>query len=266
MRARNSMDVPEPPKRIVIFGVPFSAVGEQEAADYVMACGKVGVGGVVLAANTDVVRICAAQPEVRGYFERATIVTPDGMPIMWAARLQGQPLVVRLPTSNLIQTATASAAAEGISVYFLGGNEGVAEAAADHYRKLYPHLKVAGTYCPPFGFEKSAEEMGKIRAALHGSKPNLVFVGLGVPKQERLIELLRSELPGTWFMATGISFSYAAGELKQAPRWLQGFGLEWLFRLCQEPRRLFKRYILQDLPFLFPLFASAIRTRRAHRE
>ena len=259
------MPIPNPPPQVTILGIPFSAVGEQEAADYIISCIKAGGGGVLLAANTDVVRICTEKPEVRRHFEEATIVTPDGMPIMWAARLQGQPLVQRLPTSNLIQTSTAAAAKAGVSVFFLGGNEGVAQAAADHYSKLYPDLKVAGACCPPFGFEKSDDEMRKIRDALRASPPNLVYVGLGVPKQERLIEALREEFAATWFMATGISFSYAAGELKQAPRWLQALGLEWFFRMCQEPRRLFKRYIVQDLPFLFPLFASAIKARRSQR-
>ncbi|HLK15892.1 MAG TPA: WecB/TagA/CpsF family glycosyltransferase [Fimbriimonadaceae bacterium] len=254
-----------PPPRVTIRGVPFSRVGEREAADYILACVKAGVGGVVLAANTDVLRICDQKPEVRAHFERATIVTPDGMPIMWAAKLQGQPLVERLPTSNLILTMIQAAEESDVSVFLLGGNEGVAEAAAERYRQLHPNLKVTGSHCPPFGFESSEAEMAKIREALRESEPDVVFVGLGVPKQERLIEALRGEFPATWFMATGISFSYAAGELKQAPRWLQALGLEWFFRLCQEPRRLFRRYILQDLPFLFPLLSEALRSRRRAR-
>ena len=257
---------PTPPTRVHLKGVPFSRVGEAEAAAYIVNASKAGFGGVVLAANTDVLRICDEKPEVRAYFERATIVTPDGMPIIWASKVQGEPLTERLPTSNLIHTMTEAAAKAGVSVYFLGGNEGVAAAAAERYRKLHPELQVAGSYCPPFGYEKSDDEMTKIRDALRDGHPDVVYVGLGVPKQERLIEALRDQFPKTWFMATGISFSYAAGELKQAPRWLQALGLEWFFRMCQEPRRLFKRYILQDLPFLFPLFASAIKSRRARRK
>lgn len=233
-----------------------------EAADYIVRCIKAGRGGVVLAANTDVLRICDEKPDVREHFQRADIVTPDGMPIMWASKLQGQPLTERLPTSNLIHTMTETAARSGVSVFFLGGNDGVAAAAAQHYAKLHPELRVAGSHCPPFGYEKSAEEMGKIRGSLQAAQPDVVYVGLGVPKQERLIDDLRDEFPKTWFMATGISFSYAAGELKQAPRWLQAMGMEWFFRMCQEPRRLFKRYILQDLPFLFPLLGSALRQRK----
>lgn len=256
---------PSPPPRVVIKGVPFSRVGEVEAANYIVQAIRAGAGGIVLAANTDVLRICDAKPEVRSHFERADIVTPDGMPIMWASRIQGEPLVERLPTSNLIHTMTEAAAQGGVSVFFLGGNEGVAEAAGAHYAKLHPGLKVAGAYCPPFGFESSEAEMEKIREALQTGAPDLVYVGLGVPKQERLIEALRPDFPKTWFMATGISFSYAAGELKQAPRWLQALGMEWFFRLCQEPRRLFRRYILQDLPFLVPLMRSALSRRRERR-
>ena len=113
----------------------------------------------------------------------------------------------------------------------------------------YPGLKVAGTYCPPVGFEQSKRIMGELRDALAASGADIVYVALGSPKQERLIALLRTALPSAWWLGVGNSFSFLCGHVRRAPRWMQRVGLEWLHRLCQEPRRLFRRYIIVGVPF-----------------
>jgi N-acetylglucosaminyldiphosphoundecaprenol N-acetyl-beta-D-mannosaminyltransferase len=123
---------------------------------------------------------------------------------------------------------------------------------------------VAGTLCPPVGFDKDPDSLEHITTTLAEAAPDIVFVALGFPKQERLIAELRPRMPGTWFMPCGISFSMVAGEFPRAPRLVQSLGLEWLHRLAQEPQRLYRRYIVQGIPFLFALLASslAVRLRR----
>ena len=125
----------------------------------------------------------------------------------------------------------------------------------------YPGLRVAGTLSPPFGFEASPEWHERIERALRDAAPDIVYVGLGFPKQERLIVSLRRGFPDTWFVSCGISFSFVSGEIHRAPLLVQRLGLEWMHRLLQEPRRLFRRYLVQGPPFLAELLWSALRAR-----
>src|SRR5437763_1204962 len=112
-----------------------------------------------------------------------------------------------------------------------------------------PELKIVGTYCPRRGFQDDAERMRELTRAVVSAKPDIVFVALGSPKQERLIERLRDRLPGAWWLGVGISFSFLAGNVRRAPHWMRTLGMEWMHRLVQEPVRLFKRYLLQGIPF-----------------
>jgi N-acetylglucosaminyldiphosphoundecaprenol N-acetyl-beta-D-mannosaminyltransferase len=183
------------------------------------------------------------------------------MPLLWASRLQGTPLPERVAGSELIYTLTAAAAEAGRSVFLLGGNPGAAERAGEELRRRNPTLKLAGTRCPPFGFEKDSASVDEITGALEAARPDVVFVCLGFPKQERLIERIRARLPTAWFLGVGISLSFVCGDIRRAPRWMQRIGLEWVHRLAQEPTRLFRRYVLHDIPFAFRLIVSAAGKR-----
>src|SRR5205814_6808681 len=130
---------------------------------------------------------------------------------------------------------------------------------AEELARKNPGLRLAGTYSPPFGFDKSNAEMAKITQMLADTNPDIIYVGLGFPKQERLIEKLRPALPRAWFLGIGISFSFVAGEAKRAPLWLQRRGLEWLDRLWQEPGRLPKRLLVHGIPFAARPLAGVLR-------
>ena len=160
------------------------------------------------------------------------------MPLVWASRLQRTPLPERVAGSNLIWSLTAAAAIAGKSVFLLGGMPGTAEKTGKEFQKQFPTFVLAGTYFPPFGFEKDPAEMKKMMDALAAAKPDIIYVALGSPKQEQLIARARAILPAAWWLGVGISFSFIAGEVNRAPRWMQSCGLEWLHRLAQEPRRL----------------------------
>jgi len=195
----------------------------------------------------------------------ARLVVADGMPLIWASRLRGSPLPERVAGSNLIWTLTAAAARKGAAIFLLGGNPGAAEACAERMRAEYPDVQIAGLMTPPRGFENDERAIEEILATLRASAPDIVYVALGFPKQEQLALRLAPHVPTTWFVGVGISFSFVAGEVRRAPRWMQVTGLEWVHRLVQEPRRLFRRYLVEGLPFAARLFAHALRSRAGRR-
>jgi N-acetylglucosaminyldiphosphoundecaprenol N-acetyl-beta-D-mannosaminyltransferase len=246
---------------VELLGIRLDEVSERDTVQRVLDSWREGSGGWVCPVNLDVLRQLSDSPEFRSLVEDADFLVADGMPLVWASHLQGQPLPERVAGSSLIETLPRAAAATGATVYLLGGNPGAADRAAERLRAINPTLRVAGVLCPPVGFERDERELESIEAALLQARPDIVFVGLGFPKQERLIRRLRPLLPRAWFVSCGISLSFISGDITRAPRWVQRAGLEWLHRLVQEPRRLFRRYVVQGLPFLVQVAAHALRNR-----
>ena len=229
-----------------------------------------GSGGTIVTPNIDICRRTDRDPSTRGLVESASIVVPDGIPLLWAARLAGLPLVQRIAGADLIFSLSEAAAANSWPIYVLGGlpgeegNPGAAELAAGRLAARYDGLKIAGAYSPPFPFDAKAGNVDDIRCALVQAQPKIVFVGLGFPKQERLIARICADLPGTWFVACGAAIPIAAGQLNRAHPMIQRLGLEWLHRLVNEPRRLAKRYLVHDLPYaIWLLFNSALHRNEA---
>jgi len=246
-------------------GLELAGLTEAETTSFVFRSLDDRHGGWICPVNLDVLRQVVESAELRALVESADIVVADGMPLLWAARMQGTPLPERVAGSSLIMTLCAESARHGRSVYFLGGNEGTAYAAGVRMQETLPGFRLAGWCCPPFGFERSTGQMERIIADVRSAEPDVVFVGLGFPKQDRLIAELRGTLPSTWFMSCGISFSFLIGEVRRAPPILQALGLEWAHRLAQEPSRLAHRYLVHGLPFAAKLAASSARRRRADR-
>ncbi|MEO0321476.1 MAG: WecB/TagA/CpsF family glycosyltransferase [Myxococcota bacterium] len=247
---------------ITLQGFRFAAATETRCVAAILAELAERRGGWVITPNLDILRQAASSKEVAGMLREADLLVPDGMPLVWASWLQGTPVPERVAGSHLVGSLSRGCAREGRSVFLLGGSEGAAEAAAEVLRQRNPRLDVRGTHCPAFGFEKDAAAMEAMRAQLRASGADVVFVALGFPKQERLIRELRAELPEAWWLGVGISFSYLAGDVAQAPGWMQQLGLEWVHRLSQEPKRLAERYLVHDLPFAFRLLGDAARARR----
>jgi N-acetylglucosaminyldiphosphoundecaprenol N-acetyl-beta-D-mannosaminyltransferase len=147
------------------------------------------------------------------------------------------------------------------SIFLLGGNPGTAERAAEELARYAPGVRIVGTMCPPFGFEADRVCLDRIAQNVRDAGPQIVFVGLGFPKQERLIAYLRQTMPHVWFVPCGVSFSFVAGEFQRAPKIVQRLGLEWVFRLIQEPRRLYRRYVLHGVPFAIRLLVGSLVQR-----
>ena len=248
-------------RQVIIGNVAFHHITEAETCRQIAESLARGQGGFMVTANLDHLLRCNRHPKYLDLVRKADLVVADGMPLIWASRIQGTPLPERVAGSSLCLSLAEAISASGRSIFLLGGNPGVAERAANVLAQRFPGLIIAGTYCPPFGFEKIPAEIDRIRSLIRETMPHAVYVALGSPKQEELIDLLRVEFPATWWMGIGISLSFITGEVQRAPKWVQSLGLEWTHRLFQEPKRLARRYLIEGVPFALWLLASSATKR-----
>jgi N-acetylglucosaminyldiphosphoundecaprenol N-acetyl-beta-D-mannosaminyltransferase len=264
---RESVTSPRRPERreaTTIMGLPFDRLDHPTLIRLFLDGVRERNGGWIVTPNLDILRQFTRCADSRRLILSASHRVADGQPIVWASRLAGGRVPGRVAGSDLVFSLPEAAARAGLSVFLLGGNPGVAAAAAARLGARCPELEPVGSYCPPYGFEDDPAELVKIKRALTAARPALVLVGLGFPKQERLIYLLRPQMPEAWFVGVGISLSFLAGDQPRAPAVLQRLGLEWLHRLLHEPRRLFKRYVVHGLPFVLRLFSWALVNGRRH--
>ncbi|WP_436761726.1 WecB/TagA/CpsF family glycosyltransferase [Streptosporangium sp. V21-05] len=245
-------------RRVHVAGVAIDPMTESEVVDHVVAALKRGEGGHLVTPNVDISRAVARDPRARRFVERADLAVADGMPLVWAARLLGTPLPGRVTGADLIWSLSEAAAFYRHPVYLLGGPRGTAARAARELVSRHPKLTIAGVGTPPYGFEDDPGSYARVRDAVIAAAPRLVFVGLGFPRQERLIASLRRDLPGTWFVGCGSAIAFAAGTVRRAPGWMRRGGLEWVFRLTREPGRLARRYLVDDLPYALRLLTVSL--------
>lgn len=249
----------QPPIRLL--GVELDAVTLSGAIDRIGGALAAGQGGWVITPNLDILRRLVREKDAASLCAGTTLRLADGMPLVWASRLRGTPLPERVAGSDLIWGLCQRAAADGRTVFLLGGNPGSADAAAAELIRRSPGLRVVGTECPPMGFEQDTGYLPLLRERLARVSPDIVFVGLGFPKQERLIAQLRPGLPGAWFLGVGVTFSFVSGQIRRAPNWMRVTGLEWVHRLAQEPGRLAKRYLVHGVPFGVVLLVASMLER-----
>lgn len=248
---------------VELMGLPLLSFTEGDTVAAIVADARRGHGGWLCPVNLDVLRQVQHSEDLRALVERADMRVADGMPLVTASRLRGTPLPERVAGSSVVVQLTEVAAAEGLTVHLIGGAPGVARRAAERLVAAWPALRVVGTACPPEGFERDVAQLDAIEAELRLAAPNLIYVGLGFPKQERFIERILPALPEAWFVSCGAGLSFLSGDASRAPEWMQRGGLEWLHRLGHEPRRLFRRYVVQGIPFAIQLHLRALRERTA---
>ncbi|MAT47615.1 MAG: glycosyltransferase [Verrucomicrobiaceae bacterium] len=244
--------------RVNVLGVGISALNmrlavEQalEGADRSDFSGYITVSGVhgVMESHRDI--------DLRRIHNRSFLSTPDGMPMVWMAKWSGHQQVERVYGPDLMLEVVRSTAGTGRKHFFWGGNEGVAEELAERMRERFPGTEVAGTCCPPFR-PLSDPEQDELAERLKETRPHFFWVGLSTPKQERFMhdflarnpELCRGWGHGLVMFGVGAAFDFHTGRVRQAPGLMQRCGLEWLFRLCCEPRRLWRRYAINNTAFL----------------
>ena len=212
--------------------------------------------------NVDVLMLTRSDLELKHICQAADFVLADGMPIVWLSRLLGRGLPERVTGADLLPEICKAASETGETVFFVGGLDGATESAAQSLRRRFSGLQIGGTLCPPFGFEHDQIECERLVRAVNAVKPNILFVGLGAPKQEKWLWRFRDELDFGVAISVGAAFDFEAGLIHRAPKAFQILGCEWVWRLVHEPRRLWKRYILRDLQFL-GIAIRAIRECRA---
>jgi len=217
--------------------------------------------GYICTPNVDHVVLYQTHADFRASYRDAFLILPDGVPIIWASRLIGKRLRRKISGSDLIYSLNEHAARKGHTVFFLGAAEGVAEKAATLLAKRYPGLKVAGCYSPPPGFEHDPQENDKVIQLLREAAPDICYVALGTPKQCIWNWRHHRGAGVPVLVGVGGSFDFVTGRQKRAPRWLQSMGLEWFWRLCRDPRRLWRRYLVRDMRFV-PLVWREVRKNR----
>jgi len=231
----------------------------QEALDAIDYLIMKDCNAYVVTPNVDHIIQLERGGELVEVYKHANLILTDGKPLIWISKWYRTPIKEKISGSDLFPRLCALAAKKGYKMFFLGAAEGVAAKAAEKLKKKHHGLQVVGTYSPPFGFEKNEEEMNNIKKMIRVAKPHILIVGLGCPKQELFILHHREELGVPISLGLGASLDFEAGNIKRAPRWMADHGLEWLYRITQDPKRLAKRYLVDDRK----IFGLAIKYKKA---
>ena len=244
--------------------MPVDAVTLSEATERVVAALAEGRGGSVITPNLDIVRQYRRSRDLGPVFEGTELVVADGMPVVWALRIQGTPVPERITGTDMLWSLTAAADRQGASVLLGGGPPGSAARAADRLASVSPSLRVDAVACYEYPEQPLAEQLDTLADALVAAAPQIAYLGVPFEAQVLLMTRLRPRLPGTWFMGVGSSFEFLNGDRRRAPVWLQRLGLEWAHRLVLQPR-FWRRYLVQGLPFAASLGARVlvVRARKA---
>lgn len=226
---------------VPVLGVAVSRVNMRSAVERIGGWIEKRQASYVCVTGTHGVVECQRDPDLKRIHNDAGMVTPDGMPLVWLSHLAGYKEVERVCGRDLLQAVCGAGLAKGYRHYFYGGAEGVAERMVRHLRRQFPGLVVAGVCSPPFGVVSKERQQGLVEQ-INEARPDVVWVGLGAPKQERWMAQHRAQLSAPALIGVGAVFDFLAGDKPIAPLWLQRVGMEWMFRLAMEPRRLWKRY------------------------
>jgi N-acetylglucosaminyldiphosphoundecaprenol N-acetyl-beta-D-mannosaminyltransferase len=198
----------------------------------------------VVTPNVDHAVLLQENEGLRDSYRDADLILADGHPIVWASRLLRQPLPERVPGSELVPKLfdSSNQMDKTLKVFLLGAGPGVAETAAENMAASWPNVETVGLYSPPLGFEHDPEETKDILARIAAVQPDVLVVGLGAPKQEIWVHQHREQIQASMALCVGATIDFLAGEKRRAPVWMQRTGIEWLHRMCSEPKRLVKRY------------------------
>lgn len=207
---------------------------------------QINKNAYVVTPNVDHIVQLERGGELVEVYKNADLILTDGKPLIWISKWYGTPIKEKISGSDLFPLLCKMAAEKGYTMFFLGAAEGVAAKAAENLIKKYDGLDVVGTYSPPFGFEKDEAEMAKIEKMITKARPHILIVGLGCPKQELFILHNKDRLNVPISLGLGASLDFEAGNIKRAPKWMADHGLEWLYRITQDPKRLAKRYLVDD--------------------
>jgi N-acetylglucosaminyldiphosphoundecaprenol N-acetyl-beta-D-mannosaminyltransferase len=248
-------------ERINVLGVRVSAINMAEALSIID--GWIAYRQRHYVCITGVHGIMESQRDegLRRIHNGAGLVTPDGMPLVWLSRLHGHRQVERVYGPDLMLALSQHSLSPGYKHFFYGGGEGVPELLGNNLRRRFPGLRVVGCYSPPFRALSGAEDE-QITQTINEADPDIIWIGLSTPKQERWMAQHVARLTAPVLIGVGAAFDFHSGLKKQAPRWMQRSGLEWFFRLVTEPRRLWRRYLVNNPLFVLLVLQQALGLKR----
>ena len=235
-----------PLNRMKFMNTYLDNVTRDEAIAHIEQCIAECRIGHVITPNVDQIVRIEKDPYFKEICGHAELLLADGNPLLWIAKWYGTPIREKISGSDLVPALCEIAAQKGYSVFLLGAAPGVAQKAADRLRQELPDIRIAGVYSPPLGFEKDEAEMEKINRMLLDSHADMLFVGMGVPKQDIFIyeNMEKYRIPMSF--SIGGTIDFMAGEQQRAPKWMSEHGLEWFYRFLHSPRRMFRRYFVDD--------------------
>lgn len=240
-------------------------VDKKAAVDSIIRLAQVGEkGSFVVTPNADHLVQLETDQKLRNIYQAADLVVADGMPLIWFSRILKPALPERVTGSDLMPELCRRAEEAGLSIFFFGAQEGVAAQAAVNTQRQFPRLKIAGAYSPPFGFEKDRAQTLAAIDVINAAAPHILFVGLGAPKQEYWMYDYRKLIRTDVMLGIGAGIDFMAGNVARAPLWMQRAGLEWVYRLSREPKRLYRRYA-RDFG-IFLIFFRELIQRFANRK
>jgi N-acetylglucosaminyldiphosphoundecaprenol N-acetyl-beta-D-mannosaminyltransferase len=267
------MPSPQPQSKVVarparpvptrgLLDVPVAMVDYDGAIEVMDALVASRERGYVCAAPVHALVEARRDPEMRAALHGATLVVPDGMPVVWASNLLGEKLDDRVYGPELMLRYSDRCAEQGHRVWLYGGrDQGSLVQLALSMRRRHPGIQVVGGYSPPFR-PLSAEEEGLVVRQINQARPDVLWVGIGVPKQEKWMARMRDRLDVPVMCGVGAAFDFHAGRISMAPRWMQAHGLEWIYRTMQEPRRLLPRYLYTNPRFVAAFARQYVAERR----
>ena len=263
--AEQALPRPEDIRRREILGLPIAMTDYTEAMD--VMDGMIGrrERGYVCATAVHAVMVAQNDPEMRAALQGSTLTVPDGMPLVWAANLLGEDLSDRVYGPELMMRYCERSRDRGHRIFLYGGrDQGSLAQLTLNLRLRFPGIKIVGGYSPPFRPLTEAEEASVARQ-IDAARPDVVWVGIGVPKQEKWMARMRGSIEAPVMAAVGAAFDFHAGRISMAPTWMQDHGLEWTYRIAQEPRRLLPRYLIHNPRFVAMIAAQLGRERLRRR-
>ncbi|MFZ1863631.1 MAG: WecB/TagA/CpsF family glycosyltransferase [Polyangiales bacterium] len=255
-------------KRVRLGRIHADAVSATEALERVAGLITARDGGYIVTPNVDHVVQAEHSDELTAAYQGASLSLVDGQPLVWLSRLIRQPLPAKISGSDFVPLLMERAALEGWRVFFLGAAEGVGTKAAKVLQQELPSLQIVGVESPPLGFDRDESECERLIAQVRDARADLLVLALGCPKQELLMHRWRAALGPTVAIGSGATLDFIAGNIPRAPQWMSNHGLEWLFRLAREPRRLSHRYLVRDpriIGVVLKMMRSVSRPEAAER-
>ena len=204
----------------------------------------------IVAINVDVVMKIENDSYLKDITDKADMVLVDGKPLEWIAKWHKRPIKAKISGSDLVPLLCKRATEKGYSLFIIGGKDGIAEKAKQNLERDLPGIRIVGTYAPPFGFERDEKELNRINEMISDAHPDILIACFGCPKQEKWIYENYQKYAAKVSVCAGATVDFLAGNVNRAPKWMSNHGFEWFYRFLQEPKRMFKRYFIDDVKIL----------------